>query len=204
MSHASLFHIDPFSSSSSKLALLYRHRRGRKTETSSDASQEAPERARKDTPEEARLLLGGSAFSVRLYKRSFSGFLATLPMAAGGGHAGRVTLPLRGKSVLPQRFGSLHFALACLVYHKIRPTGGKSRRRRMAHAHFFRRRPPGLSQPDAPCEHPDIRARAENLTTRFQESAAVGRPSGFAIIAVPARVRPSRQGLPPPSHAVSP
>ena len=59
------------------------NRRGRETKTSSDASQEAPERARKDTPKEVKLQYEGSYPSVRLYKHSFSGFLATRPMSAG-------------------------------------------------------------------------------------------------------------------------
>lgn len=37
-----------------------RHRKRRKTKTSSDASREAPERARKDTPKEAKLHYEGS------------------------------------------------------------------------------------------------------------------------------------------------
>ena len=61
---------------------LSRHRRGRKTETSSDASQEAPERARKDTPKEARLRLARMCLSRASLQAKFSGFLATLPMAA--------------------------------------------------------------------------------------------------------------------------
>ena len=44
---------------------LFRHRRGRETKTSSDASREAPERARKDTPKEVKLHKG-SYPSVRL------------------------------------------------------------------------------------------------------------------------------------------
>ena len=44
---------------------LFRHRKRRKTETSSDASREAPERARKDTPKEVKLHKG-SYPSVRL------------------------------------------------------------------------------------------------------------------------------------------
>ena len=35
---------------------LFRHRRGRETKTSSNASREAPERARKDTPKEANCI----------------------------------------------------------------------------------------------------------------------------------------------------
>ena len=58
MPHACLFHIVPFSLSSSELTLLCRHRRGQKTETSSDASDEAPERAQKDTPKEANCIIG--------------------------------------------------------------------------------------------------------------------------------------------------
>ena len=44
---------------------LFRHRKRRKTKTSSDASREAPERARKDTPKEVKLHKG-SYPSVRL------------------------------------------------------------------------------------------------------------------------------------------
>ena len=49
--------------SSCELALLSRHRRGRKTKTSSDASDEAPERARNDTPKEVKLHKGSILFS---------------------------------------------------------------------------------------------------------------------------------------------
>ena len=50
---------------SPELAPYFRHRRGRKTKTSSDASDEAPERARKDAPKEAKLRLDtASSFSV--------------------------------------------------------------------------------------------------------------------------------------------
>ena len=120
--------------SSWERAPLSRHRRGRKTETSSDASQEAPERARKDTPKEVKLH-EGSYPSVRLYKRSFSGFLATLPMAAGSGGRGATALPTVATSAtapareicLPLRFGFLLFALAILVYQKIRPAGENCR-----------------------------------------------------------------------------
>ena len=42
---------------------LFRHRRERKTETSSDASDEAPERARKDAPKEVKLHEGSILFS---------------------------------------------------------------------------------------------------------------------------------------------
>ena len=78
------------------------NRRGRETKTSSDASQEAPERARKDTPKEVKLQYEGSYPSVRLYKHSFSGFLATRPMSAGWRAAHSVIAPYRsprGKSV---------------------------------------------------------------------------------------------------------
>ncbi len=37
--------------------------------------------------------------------------------------------------------------------------------RKLSRSESLRRRPPGLSQPDAPCERTDIRARTENLTT---------------------------------------
>ncbi len=84
---------------------LFQTSAGRKTKTSSDASQEAPERARKDTPKEVKLQYEGSYPSVRLYKHSFSGFLATRPMSAGMA-ARSVIAPYRsprGKSDLPTR-----------------------------------------------------------------------------------------------------
>ena len=102
-----------------EFALLSRHRRGRKTKTSSDASQEAPERARKDTPKEAKLQYEGSYPSVRLYKDSFSGFLATRPKSAGVGLL--FFASLRGKSVLSRRHR--HSSLprnGFILYHKIR------------------------------------------------------------------------------------
>ncbi len=49
-----------------KACALFRHRRGRKTETSSDASDEAPERARKDATKEVKLHCEGSHPSLRL------------------------------------------------------------------------------------------------------------------------------------------
>ena len=88
-------------SSSWELTLLSRHRRVRETETSSDASDEAPERARKDTSEEAKLLLCGSAIL-----RAFPVEFLRLPSDAShvrGGGLGETALP-RGNSVLPQRF----------------------------------------------------------------------------------------------------
>ena len=53
----------PFLVSDSVFLVLFRHRRGRKTKTSSDASDEAPERARNDTPKEVKLHEGSILFS---------------------------------------------------------------------------------------------------------------------------------------------
>ena len=111
---------------------------GKKQDTSSDASQEAPERARKDTPQEAKLQYEGSYPSVRLYKHSFSGFLATRPMSAGRMAAHPECAPYRsprGKSVLPRRFEWLRLALVATLYQKIRPADGNFATR------FLRRRP---------------------------------------------------------------
>ena len=115
-----------------KLALRL-NRRGRETKTSSDASQEAPERARKDTPKEVKLQHEGSYPSVRLYKHSFSGFLATRPMSAF-----QTTL-----FALPAReFCFVHSSVVAhalwtpILYQKIRP----------ADENFAARSPPaGLS-----------------------------------------------------------
>lgn len=53
----------PFLVSDSVFLVLFRHRRGRKTKTSSDASDEAPERARNDAPKEVKLHEGSILFS---------------------------------------------------------------------------------------------------------------------------------------------
>ena len=62
---------------------------GAEDETSSDASDEAPERAQKDTPKEVSCFWGSALLCVFLAR--FSGFHPTPPMSAMS--------PLRGKSV---------------------------------------------------------------------------------------------------------
>ena len=69
---------------------------GRETETSSDASDEAPERARKDTPEEARLLLTRQCLSCASLQVKFLRLSRDAShVRRDGGHAGCVTFPAR-------------------------------------------------------------------------------------------------------------
>ena len=98
---------------------------GRKTETSPmhhERSLREPttiQRRRRDCTDGSVLLLR------RCFRVGFSGLSRDASHGRRvGGHAGRVTLPLHGKSVLPRRTGSNHFALAVLVYQKIRSVGG--------------------------------------------------------------------------------
>ncbi len=131
------------------------NRRGRETKTSSDASDEAPERARKDTSEEAKLHLCGSAILC-----AFPVEFLRLPSDAShvrGGGLGETALP-RGNSVLPRRFESLRLALAATLYQKSGLLTEISRR------DFSAAGLSGLSLPDAPCEHTTIRASTTNLT----------------------------------------
>ena len=86
-----------------------RHRKRRETKTSSDASNEAPERARNDTSKEAKLH-GLAVSSSRVIPMKF----LRLPFDAShvrGGGLGETALP-RGNSVLPRRFELLLLALA--------------------------------------------------------------------------------------------
>jgi len=82
---------------------LSRHRRKQKTETSSDASDVAPERARKDATKEVKLHCEGSHPSFASFRWSFSGFHPTLPMSAENGVRGAPALPFghAGCATLP-------------------------------------------------------------------------------------------------------
>lgn len=132
---------------------------GRKTETSSDASREAPERARKDTPKEVKLHKG-SYPSVRLSGVVSQAFLRRVPSPQGC--ATVLRLPAREICFItaaptfipaPQRFPIIPQNQAC---------GGKRRTYGFAAADLS-----GLSLPDAPCEHTDIRGKPKNLTRDF-------------------------------------
>ena len=88
--------------------------------------------------------------SVRLYKHSFSGFLATRPMSAGAAIATSATLP-RGKSIC-RRGRETHFpfrADATIIANN--QTHGREQSTEEAEAlsadAIPARRPPGLSQP---------------------------------------------------------
>lgn len=140
------------------LALLFRHRLGRETKTSSDASDEAPERARKDTSEEAKLHLCGSAI-LCVFPVEFLRLPSDASHVRGGG-LGETALP-RGNSVLPRRFESLRLALAATLYQKSGLLAEISRREISAAGLS------GLSLPDAHYEHTSIRASATNLTKKL-------------------------------------
>ena len=129
--------------------LLPRHRRGRKTKTSSDASQEAPERTRKDTPKEVNCILEQQLFRASLQAK-FSGFLATLPMSA----VSRLNYAACAGNLFATAKWACAFSVeAPIVYHKIRSADEKSHR---SVFRMGRRRcgfPPaglsGLSQPES-------------------------------------------------------
>ena len=101
---------------------LFRHRRGRKTETSSDASQEAPERARKDTSEEAKLHEGSILSLARLHKRSSQAFLRRYPKR-GGGYG--CSPPARAGNLFCHQ-GTQFLENCSVLYQKIRPADGKT------------------------------------------------------------------------------
>ena len=102
-----------------------RHRRGRKTETSSDASREAPERAQKDTPKEANCL-GSRTPLMRLSCEGFSGFHVTLPMSAGA--VAEDGDPPTTREICFAMAGGVHAhsARTAIVYHKFRPADEKT------------------------------------------------------------------------------
>ena len=111
---------------------LSRHRRGRKTKTSSDASDEAPERAQKDTSKEVKLhwiaVSSSCAFRVKFLRLSSDASHVRVP--------GYCSSPFpRGNSILPRRFESLRLALAATLYQIIRPADGNFA------ARYLRRRP---------------------------------------------------------------
>ena len=125
--------------SSWELAPLSRHRRGRKTETSSDASDEAPERARKDAPKEAKLHEGSILFS-RLSGEVSQASIRRFPwpqgrrsrpppegsdmsVASANGHDKR-DHPCAGNLFAAAIQGTPLFALAEIVYQKSDPRAG--------------------------------------------------------------------------------
>lgn len=105
--------------SSWELALLYRHRRGRKTETSSDAPQEAPERARKDTPKEANCISRAASLLCVFTSVVSQAFLRRVPCPQGLGYcssppcAGNL-FRLNDLDLRPSRLDG------SILYHKIR------------------------------------------------------------------------------------
>ena len=104
-----------------ELALRFLIGGGGKRKTSSDASNEAPERARNDASKEAKLH-GLAVSSSRVIPMKF----LRLPFDAShvrGGGLGETALP-RGNSDLPRRFESLRLALAATLYQIIRPADG--------------------------------------------------------------------------------
>ena len=118
----------PFLVSGSVFLVLFRHRRGRKTKTSSDASDEAPERARKDAPKEVKLHESSILFS-RLSGKVSRASIRRFPWPQGRGATSapspvwsRHARPsLRGKSVAAAIRGKPLFALAEMVYQKSDP-----------------------------------------------------------------------------------
>ena len=100
---------------------LFRHRRGRKTETSSDASDEAPERARNDAPKEVKLHEGSILFSRHSGEVSQAS-IQRFPWPQRWGATSATQL--RGKSVCRGDLGHARLALAEVVYQKIKPANG--------------------------------------------------------------------------------
>ena len=121
----------------------------------------------------------------RHYPRNHSSFRPPLPIDRKvGGRAGCVKpYPAVVSSKPPYRAGNLFccgeldFSISRWRVHcttKIRPAGGECRNRENPVVRHFRRRPPGLSQPDASCEHPDVRAETKNLTKRERRATWPG------------------------------
>ena len=140
------------------LAALSRHRRKRKTETSSDASDEAPERARNDAPKEVKLHEGSILFSRHSGEVSQAS-IRRFPCPQGRRSRGdRPTVRSRGtrdptaarEICLPRQFEIvLRFVLAEIVYQKIRPTCEKicGILRRWVCANFVRVKPRKTREP---------------------------------------------------------
>ena len=97
----------------------------------------------------------GQCLSTRLYKRSFSGFLATLPTSA----LSRFPPPPAREICFAAAIGIPPFRLGGFSIPNNQACG-----RKLSRGESLRRRPPGLSQPSAPCERTDIRAGRGNLT----------------------------------------
>ena len=164
-----------------------------KQDTSSDTSREVPERTHKDTTKEARLH-EGSVLPLRLCKswilRSFSRRFPCPRFAVGGG---------RGATALPLRAREICFAAAIWIppfrFGVFSIPKNKACGRKLSRSESLRRRPPGLSQPDAPYEHTDIRAKAENLTTPNRKNRR-----RFPLdVAPPTTHHFGRVGVPPPT-----
>ena len=90
-------------------------------------------------------------------------FPVTLPMSAGAWFTARSAsapyqFPAR-EICFAAAIGIPPFRLGVFSIPKNKACG-----RKLSQGEPFRRRPPGLSQPDAPCEHPDVRAGRGNLT----------------------------------------
>ena len=134
---------------------LFRHRRGRKTKTSSDASQEAPERARKDTPKEANCISRAASLLCVFTSVVSQAFLRRVPSPQGLGYCS--SPPCAGNLFCHGGIG-IHPCPAMAPYYTTNLVyGGKRRTYGFAAADLS-----GLSLPDAPCEHTDIRGNPKN------------------------------------------
>ena len=121
---------------------------GRKTETSSDASDEAPERARKDAPKEAKLHYEGSCPFFCVFPVKFLRLPSDASHVRGNGFA--KPLP-RGKSICRRDPGVRpRFDSTERIIPKTGPTGksiGKGPGRPGTLLPSTPAGPPGLSQP---------------------------------------------------------
>ena len=106
-----------------------------------------------------KLQYEGSYPSVRLYKHSFSGFLATRPMSAGMAALGDRALPVPAREICFVHSSMVAHALKTPILYQKSGLLTEISRRDLSAAGLS-----GLSLPDAPCEHTTIRATAANLT----------------------------------------
>ena len=136
------------------------NQRGRKTKTSSDASQEAPERARKDTPKEANCISRAASLLCVFTSVVSQAFLRRIPCPQGCGYCS--SPPCAGNLFYHCGTG-IHPCPAMASYYTTNQVcDGKRRTYGFAAADLS-----GLSLPDAPCEHTDIRGKPKNLTRDF-------------------------------------
>lgn len=95
---------------SPRACALDRYRKRRKTKTSSGASDEAPERARKDTPKEAKLHYEGSHPSLCVFPVKFLRLPSDASQVRGSDPAREIYLPPRSGDA-PFRFGRQYYTI---------------------------------------------------------------------------------------------